>query len=82
MLRKNIIIITKFVKTKSLNNTTHTLRNPLRYVLDRKRGWEKRVTKDRKGMLITEKLRRTTKMNTMLTATVFHGRNPINKTLR
>jgi hypothetical protein len=53
-LRKNIINITKFIKTKSLNNTTHTLRNPLRHMRDKDgdREKEKGVSKDCKGMLI------------------------------
>jgi hypothetical protein len=44
-------------KTKSLNNTTHTLRNPPRHVRnsDGGGGGGKGVKKDRKGMLITEK---------------------------
>jgi hypothetical protein len=38
----------KFVKTKSLNNTTHNLRNPPRHVRDRDRpggggGWSKEL---------------------------------------
>jgi hypothetical protein len=49
---------TKFAKTKSSNNATHTLRNPPRHVRDRYSeggGGERRgVTKVRKGKLITE----------------------------
>jgi hypothetical protein len=51
-----MINIMKFAKTKSLNNTTHTLRNPQRHVRDsdRRGGREKGVTKDRKGIVITK----------------------------
>jgi hypothetical protein len=53
------------------NNIKHTLLNLPQHVQDRK--WEIEVTKDDKGILIMKKY---------ITAMVFHGRNPMKKTLR
>jgi hypothetical protein len=70
----------KFVKTKSLNNMTHTLRNPPRHVRDKDKDGEWGGGKELQRIIKVCSLQRTTRIHTMVTTTVFRGRNPVNKT--
>jgi hypothetical protein len=74
---ENIINTTKFVKNnhQTIRRTLYEIR---RAMCETETGVkEKGVTKDHKVC----SLRRTTRMHTMVTATVFLGRNPVNETL-